>query len=101
MNRKTEEKLFEILRRIYENRQEIKLDDKWRRILMKQVVEITEKSVQLVGISPWMFKISAQLRFGILIVLLLSLATLVVTHHQLGFDLISLAFEFEQEIFNL
>lgn len=91
MNKKVEERLFKLFRYLYNERKEVTLNEKWRKSLMTKAVG------RYTRISPPFLMIPVRLGISMALVLLLACITLILTQYQLNSDMLSLAFELEQE----
>ncbi len=98
MDRKTEERLFELFKHAYNSRKEVVLTSEWRKSLMQRVLELSEKSFEYSNLNSGMFGIPYPLRVSITVAFVLALLVFVVSQYQFSFDMMSLAFEVEQDI---
>jgi hypothetical protein len=97
MDKKSEERLFKLLRRAYEAQRNVTLSDEWRNSLMIKIADVTSKvdSPQVPFVSS--FLIPRRFSIGVVMALVLAFATLFVVQQQLNLDLLGLAFELEQD----
>ncbi len=98
MDKKSEERLFRLLKRLYNAQQNVNLSDKWQENLMRKIYDIANTADFLPYSWGFPFPISKRFSIGIALAFFSGFVMLLIVQQQLNLDIVGLAFELEQDI---